>query len=276
MPEMQWATGQDDSTINPGRPICRTKVSFFLVIISIVMIGSSTVLAGDEFPFSEGEKLTYELKWGIVPAGEASLEVLSNEIIDGVEGRHFRMTTRTNSFVDVFYKVRDVVDGFTDLTVNRSLLYKKNQNEGSTKRDIVVAFDWEEKTAQYSNFGEFNQPISINEGSFDPFSVIYYCRLFDFESNENIVRPVTDGKKIVTGVARFKGRKSIRVNGIRYDTFLIEPEIEHISGVFKKSKKAKIQIWLTADDRRIPVRIKSKVVVGSFVADLVEKPVTDR
>ena len=55
-----------------------------------------------------------------------------------------------------------------------------------------------------------------------------------------------------------------------YDAFLIEPEIEHISGVFKKSKKAKIQIWLTADERRIPLRIKSKVAVGSFVADLVD------
>ena len=70
---------------------------------------------------------------------------------------------------------------------------------------------------------------------------------------------------------------------------LISPELEVATSVFiavsvfhwawpkkPKSKKAKIQIWLTADDRRIPVRIKSKVVVGSFVADLVEKPVTDR
>ena len=248
----------------------------YLCIVASMQVSTLCIALANEFPFAEGEKLTYELKWGLVPAGEASLEVLPNEIIDGVEGRHFRMTTRTNSFVDVFYKVRDMVDGFTDLAVSRSLLYKKNQNEGSTRRDIVVAFDWEKKTAQYSNFGEFNQPISINEGSFDPFSVIYYCRLFDFKTNEDIVRPVTDGKKNVRGVARFKGRKSIKVNGIRYETFLIEPEIEHISGVFKKSKKAKIQIWLTADDRRIPVRIKSKVVVGSFVADLVEKPVTGR
>lgn len=204
------------------------------------------------------------------------MEVLPNETIDGVEVRHFRMTAKSNNFVDVFYKVRDVVDGFTDLPVTRSLLYKKKQNEGSTRRDIIITFDWKENTAQYSNFGELNQPISINNGSFDPFSVIYYCRLFNFETSEDIVRPVTDGKKIVTGVAKFKGRESIKINGIRYDTFLIEPEIEHISGVFKKSKKAKIQVWLTADSRRIPVRIKSKVVVGNFVADLVEKTVTDR
>lgn len=235
-----------------------------------------SVAWANEFPFSEGEKLTYELKWGIVPAGEASLEVLPNEIIDGKEVRHFRMIAKSNSFVDMFYKVRDVVDGYTDLSVSRSLYYKKKQKEGSTKRDIIVTFDWGEKTAQYSNFGEEKKPISISEGAFDPFSVIYYCRLFDFARNEDILRPVTDGKKTVLGRARFKGRQTVSINGKTYDTFLIEPEIEHISGVFKKSKKAIIQIWLTADSRRIPIRIKSKVVVGSFVADLVEKTVTDR
>lgn len=252
------------------------SILVWLFVAAGVQVASLSIALANEFPFSKGEKLTYELKWGLIPAGEATIEVLPNEIIDGVEGRHFRMTAKSNSFVDVFYKVRDVVDGFTDLLVTHSLLYRKKQNEGSTKRDIIVTFDWEAKQARYTNFGKAKKPISLSDGAFDPFSVIYYCRFFNFDTNKDIVRPVTDGKKIVTGVAKFKGRESIKINGIRYDTFLIEPEIEHISGVFKKSKKAKIQIWLTADDLRIPVRIKSKVVVGSFVADLVEKNVTDR
>ncbi|MBC8317620.1 MAG: DUF3108 domain-containing protein [Desulfobulbaceae bacterium] len=240
-------------------------------LVVAVIMGFWSPLSGyaEVLPFSVGEKLTYELKWGIVPAGEASLEVLSGEN-DGLEGYHFRMTAKSNSFVDVFYMVRDVVDGYTDLAVSHSLLYKKSQNEGSTRRDIVVAFNWEENTAQYSNFGKSEPPIPISDGSFDPFSVIYYCRLFDFSTGQDIIRPVTDGKKAVLGVAWFKGRKTISINGTTYDAFLIEPEIEHISGVFKKSKKAKIQIWLTADERRIPLRIKSKVAVGSFVADLVD------
>ena len=64
-------------------------------------------------------------------------------------------------------------------------------------------------------------------------------------------------------------------NELRKDLIQIRKNLSK-NEVFKKSKKAKIQIWLTADDRRIPVRIKSKVVVGSFVADLVEKTVTNR
>jgi hypothetical protein len=30
-----------------------------------------------------------------------------------------------------------------------------------------------------------------------------------------------------------------------------------------------IRVWFTTDDRRIPVRMKAKVIIGSIVADLV-------
>ncbi len=54
-----------------------------------------------------------------------------------------------------------------------------------------------------------------------------------------------------------------------YDTYLIEAEIKQVDGVFEKSKNAKIQVWVTEDRRRMPVKIKSKVVVGSFAGELV-------
>jgi hypothetical protein len=40
--------------------------------------------------------------------------------------------------------------------------------------------------------------------------------------------------------------------------------------VFKKSKNAKIKLWVTADSRRIPIKIKSKVKIGSFTGELVD------
>ena len=54
-----------------------------------------------------------------------------------------------------------------------------------------------------------------------------------------------------------------------YDTFLVEPDLKHIGGVFEKSKKAKLEIWVTAGTQKIPVKIRSKVIVGSFVAELI-------
>jgi hypothetical protein len=45
--------------------------------------------------------------------------------------------------------------------------------------------------------------------------------------------------------------------------------LEHIGGVFEKSKNARIRLWVTADERRILVKVKSKVVVGSFTGELI-------
>jgi hypothetical protein len=98
--------------------------------------------------------------------------------------------------------------------------------------------------------------------------VFFAFRIHKLHIDDEFSIPVTDGKKNIIGKAKVIKRETIRVLGTRYDTFLVEPELEHVGGVFEKSKDAKLQIWVTADDRRIPVRIKSKVIVGSFVAEL--------
>ena len=81
-------------------------------------------------------------------------------------------------------------------------------------------------------------------------------------------RPVTDGKKCVIGSGKVIKREIIKLKSKQYDTYLLEPELKDLSGVFRKSKDATIKIWVTADKRKIPIRIKSKVVVGSFVGEL--------
>ena len=47
------------------------------------------------------------------------------------------------------------------------------------------------------------------------------------------------------------------------------PDMKHLSGVFTKSPKGILRVWYSDDERRIPVRISSKVVVGSFTAKLI-------
>jgi hypothetical protein len=93
--------------------------------------------------------------------------------------------------------------------------------------------------------------------------------LFDLKEKLIIERPVTDGKKCIIGKAFVIKKETLKLAIGTYDTYLIEPEIKHVGGVFEKSKNAKIQVWVTADKRRMPVKIKSKVVIGSFVGELV-------
>ena len=220
-------------------------------------------------PFYPGEKLTYALRWEFIPAGEATLEVLPVTTVDGVPSYHFAAKAKSNRFVDTFYKVRDHVEGFVDLGMDHSLLYKKKQREGSHRRDIVVRFDWKNRTAQYFNFRKAKDPIPILPGTFDPISAFYFVRLFDLKEGMVIERPITDGKKNVIGRVAVVKREIVAIGEKRYDTFLLKPELEHVGGVFEKSDDAEIRLWVTADSNRLLVRIESEVIVGSFVGDLI-------
>ena len=245
-------------------------ITLILTAIIIIFCFTESVKAVEKnFPFYPGEKLTFQLKWTIIPAGEAVLEVLPIETINGAKAYHFVMTARSNSFIDHFYKVRDRIDAYADIDMTHSILYKKKQHEGKNKKDVVVNFSWEQNKAQYSNFNNKRPPIDLLSGSFDPLSAFYYTRLVELKKNSIIERPVTDGKKCIIGKAFVIKKERIKLASGTYDTYLIEPELKHVGGVFEKSKNAKIQLWVTADKRRIPVKIKSKVVVGSFVGELV-------
>lgn len=244
------------------------KIIVILVALSLPVTGLA--LSNEpELPFSPGERLTFVLKWEFVRAGKATLEVRQVETVNGVQAYHFVMTAKSRSFIDHIYKVRDRVDAYADVGMNRSILYKKNQREGKTRRDVVVEFDWNESVARYSNFGGERDPIPLEPGAFDPLSAFYFTRLYDLEKVKTVERPITDGKKCVIGKASVVKRETIKLsNGNEYDTFLIEPELNHVGGVFEKSRDAKIRVWVTADKRRIPVKITSRVIVGSFIGEL--------
>jgi hypothetical protein len=164
--------------------------------------------------------------------------------------------------------VRDRIDAYTDSKMTHTILYEKKQNAKS-KRKVTVQFDWEKDEAQYSTLEEKREPLHIPPGSFDPLSIFYFFRLFDLEKNREIKVSVTDGKRWVSGKATVLKKETIEVASGLYETYLVEPDLKQIGGVFKKRKDAKLQVWVSADKWRIPVRIKSQVAVGSFVADLI-------
>ena len=112
------------------------------MIAVITLFGSgSNVNAGEkDFPFYPGEKLTFLLKWTIIPAGESVLEVLPMETIDGVKAYHFLLTAKSNAFIDTLYKVRDRIDAYANTEMTHSMLYKKKQHEGKYPQGYCCEF----------------------------------------------------------------------------------------------------------------------------------------
>ena len=225
--------------------------------------------AEENRPFQPGEKMHFVLKYGAINAGIATLEVHDMDEIKGVEAYHFVMTARSNAFIDIFFKVRDRIDAYADADMNRSLFYRKDQKEGKTRRNIRVDFDWEKNESTYVNFDTEPKVIALEPGTFDPLSVFYYSRLLDFDKLEEFEHPVTDGEKNLKGILRVIGKEKINVPAGTFETLVLEPDLQNLETVFSKKQRAKIKLWITNDKNRLLVQMKSKAMVGSFVAQLV-------
>jgi hypothetical protein len=262
------------------------KIRIFLIWIFVLAIASSLVfgpgpastVAADPpapnlpsdspAPFAPGERLEFALRWTVVPAGKAVMEVMPMKTIDGSKVYHFRLTARSNGFMDMFYKVRDCIDAYADADMTHAVRYSHQQHEGKTRRQIKVDFDWNKEMAIY-NDGEKDRLVDVLPGTFDPLSVFYKTRMAEFRKDGMIQCPVSDGKKCVTGMARIVKKEMVTTSCGTYETYLLEPDLRDVGGVFEKDKNAKIKLWVTADERRMLVKIASKVAVGSFVGELI-------
>jgi hypothetical protein len=250
----------------------RSEKPLILALILILFLHSSSISVSAKvivrkIPFYPGEELTYDGKWGPIPAGEVTLEVLPKETINGVEAYHFAMSTKTNAAVDLLYKIRERQDSFVDVNMTHSILYKK-RTASKHPRDIIVNFDWDKLEATHTNFGEKSPPIRILPGSFDPLALLFILRLQDLKENSVIEIPVTDGHMNIDVKATVSKRDTIAIQGKGYPAFEVTPDMEKLDNVIKKSENPQLTIWYTADEKKIPLRIRSKVGIVSFVFEL--------
>lgn len=246
------------------------RLSCLIIALLLPVSAAAATPAGRQnAAYQPGEVLTYQVKWEFVPVATAVLQVLPTKTIDGLPVNHFSVDVATNQAIDAVYKVRDRIDAYADGGMTQSVLFKKKQREGKTKRNVTVSFDRQNLTAQYSNAGRSRPPIVIRPGTFDPVSLFYAFRLQDLQENSVLEAPVTDGKSLVIGKARIHGREWVEIGLGRFETLLVEPDIKDAGGVFENSQDAELQVWLTADSRRIPVKVACRAPVGRFIAELV-------
>jgi Protein of unknown function (DUF3108) len=249
-----------------GLPIIFAVLLVVILAVSFAPPDHEAVAEGASF--RTGEKFTYRASWGMIPAGEAVIEVLPFKVYNGIKTYHFMMETKTNAALDLIYKIRERQDSYPDIQMSRTLYYTK-KSTGEHPRDVVVTFDWVKMEATYSSFGQAEIPVSIRAGTFDPLALFFVIRLHPLKEGGVLEIPVTDGKKLIATKASVALREKVVIDGTSYDTYLIIPEMERLDRVFGKEKEPDMKIWYTADERKMPVKIQTRVTVGSFVFELI-------
>ncbi len=221
--------------------------------------------------FKAGEKLHFEVRYGVITAGVAVLSVDSTSYMGNTACYKFTSTARTKSFFDSIFKVRDEITSIWDKELMISYKSQKKLREGGYRQNRIHLFYPDTKSSAYMKYSfkkrKFKtSKISINENTQDILSAFYYARTLDYAVGDTISIDVgVDGRNYALRVL-IKSQEIMDTCLGEINCFLLRPLIEGV-GVFKSS--GHIDIWVSADKRRIPVLLKSKVMIGSFKAVLV-------
>ncbi|MBN1971600.1 MAG: DUF3108 domain-containing protein [Candidatus Delongbacteria bacterium] len=222
--------------------------------------------------FQTGEYLHFSVNYGFITAGYATIEVSKEDTIRDRECYVLKTTARSHEAFDWIFKVRDKTYSYLDKERFHSLLFSKRLREGSYKYDVDVEFFQENGYARIGSkryrddkTTEKEKIIEVPYNVADALSALYYVRTMDLKVGDEYVFPAIDSKKPYDIKVIVHKREKIEVDAGEFDCFVVEPVMAD-GGVFKKD--GKIMVWLTADDKKMPVKMSSKVYIGSIEAEL--------
>ncbi len=214
-------------------------------------------------PFGVGERLVFDVNYGFINAGTAAMGI--NELVYE-RGRlcyHIVSVAESNSFFSVFFTVKDVVESYLDVRELVTLRFEKHIREGDFRSHDVVYFDHDRHVAFYPEKRGRLIPLPLD--SQDILSSLYYVRMMDLEVGKSVYIENHADRKNYPLEIRVLGRERIKVPAGEFDCIKVEP-ILRAAGLFKN--EGRLTIWMTDDEHKIPVLMKSKVVIGSISASL--------
>ena len=234
-----------------------------------LLIVPQTSTSIDEFrtienkAFKEGEKLTFDLNYGFVTAGIAVMEIPKIKKISGREAYHVTFEVNSVPSFDMFYKVRDRYETYIDVEGLFPWRFEQHIREGGYTRDFSAFFDQRKGKAKTSE-GEYEIPLYVN----DIVSAFYFARTFDYSGlKENDLFHLQNfyKDKVYDLDVKYLGKETIEVPAGKFDCIIVEPLVKE-GGLFKH--EGNIIVWLTDDQYKMPVKVRTKIVIGYVEAKL--------
>lgn len=216
----------------------------------------------ENIAFGVGERLQFDIGYGFINAGSAIMEVV--DLVEFNERPAYQIVTtaRSNKFFSSFYPVRDRVESIIDAVGLFSWRFDKELREGKYRAHRQYEFDQVGHKVVYKG-----DTITVKPYVQDALSILYYIRTQPLEVGIPIyIDNFTDGKNYPLEVTIHR-KEHIKTKAGEFDCIVVEPLLKS-AGVFKH--EGRLTVWLTDDRLRLPVMMKSKVVVGSITAELTD------
>lgn len=222
-----------------------------------------------------GEKLNYRVHYGLINAGEATMEI-DREIHIRNNRPCYKVDVvgETVGIFDMFLRIRDVWGSYIDTSAiipHRSYRYIE---EGRYRKYEIVNFSHFEEKAEVINLDkETRKPkkkekFNIPKYCQDIVSGYYYFRSFDYDTIDDNSIIEVDGflqDSIYHMKIRFLGREKVKTRLGEFDALVIQP-IMPKNKLFRGENS--IKGWFSDDKLKIPLKVKAEMFVGSVEVDI--------
>lgn len=219
--------------------------------------------------FQHGEKITYKIyyNWNFVwlAAGEVTFKVFDED-----KHYHYQAYGATYDSYEWFFKAEDKYDSWVDKTTMLPTRSERSIHEGKYQIFERISFDQAAQSTTVWRAPKRGEPETktehpVKDKVHDILSSLYFLRTIDFAAKnkgaEEPFRIFMDQEEFPLKMRYMgkEGRKKIRGMG-RYNTLKFEPQVI-VGNVFKD--EAKMTVWVSDDENRIPIMLETPVSVGS-------------
>lgn len=242
------------------------KIKLIIALFFLVL----SMSAQEKHAYQEGEWFKFKMSYsGFLKAGNATLEVKESRL-NGRDVFHVVGKGWTTGAIKWFFKVKDRYESYIDKRTGAPYKFIRQIDEGGHTKDIEIEFDHNASLAHvYNKENKKRESFRIENNVQDMVSAFYYLR------NNYDTQSIQEGDVVSLNMffddenfnfkLKFLGREDLSTEFGTIKTLKFRPYV--MAGrVFKE--KESLTLWVSADENKIPLRIKADLAVGSLRADL--------
>ena len=257
----------------------RKNLSALLILLAAILnisVASAQCDIENKY-FQAGERLEYDLYIKVAfstKGGYASLRT-QQTTYDGKDAYKMSLISESQGFARTLFSLSDTLSSYTTKSIV-PLAYEKDAHEAGdyTKERLTYKYPEEGKveirSIRHKNGDfKFDEKITAPGCTYDLVSILFYCRTLDYanmkEGEEARVNFIS-GKKRGSMRIHYNGKEKVKANdGNKYNCIKLTLYIA--DEAFNNGKEA-MKVYITDDDNRLPVKLDTKLKVGSTKAVL--------
>jgi hypothetical protein len=227
--------------------------------------------------FGKNEYLEYKVRYGIISAGEAKVEISPEiHLVNSRPCYKVDVNGRTTGAFDLIAKINDVWGAYIDTAALVPHITYRKLAEGGYRKHEIVKFDHstsflEAKTYNFKT-NEFKEPryYMFPQNAQDLISGFYFLRSLNFDTikiRDTISIPAFFEDKLYDFRILYEGKETIDTDFGKIKTLVIKPVMPD-NKIFAGENS--ISCFLSDDSNKIPLKIKADLFIGSAEVELVK------